>query len=172
MNPSHSTEVKKKMSKLPVENPKPTAATLLREESVFLRKEKEEAEVKKKKIIELRDDTEFKEWQARMQSEDERIAKAAVSQRKVDMMLADEEARAARRREEQKRGKIAARIKEDLSAEVENMKQEQGTSFPSSKFYSTHLWPVLGLHRVILVLNFFFPQQKNFKTTTANLSSN
>eukprot|EP01059_Diplonema_ambulator_P005530 TRINITY_DN15287_c0_g1_i1.p1 TRINITY_DN15287_c0_g1~~TRINITY_DN15287_c0_g1_i1.p1 ORF type:complete len:807 (+),score=316.91 TRINITY_DN15287_c0_g1_i1:74-2422(+) len=117
--------VKKKMEKQPTENPKLTTAALLREEAVFTKKQEEEKEQLKRKEMEMRDDTEFRTWQQKMQELDAEAARNAVALRKVEMMLADEEARVARKKEEQRKGKMAAKIKEDINGKLNELRQRQ-----------------------------------------------
>eukprot|EP01063_Lacrimia_lanifica_P017691 TRINITY_DN24717_c0_g1_i1.p1 TRINITY_DN24717_c0_g1~~TRINITY_DN24717_c0_g1_i1.p1 ORF type:complete len:795 (+),score=361.13 TRINITY_DN24717_c0_g1_i1:112-2496(+) len=128
--------VKRRMAKEPKEAPKLTSAAILREEAVYTKREREEEEIMKRKIIELRDDTEFKAWQKKCQDEDDAAKRAEISQRKVEMMLADEEARVARIRERQKRAKVATKIKEEISEQLDGAKQVQEKLLEDNRAYA------------------------------------
>eukprot|EP00756_Hemistasia_phaeocysticola_P042002 Hpha_TRINITY_DN16946_c0_g1::TRINITY_DN16946_c0_g1_i1::g.54458::m.54458 len=115
--------VRRKLAKLPSEAPKVTAAALLREDAVWRKREEEAQAVLRKKETELRDDSEFREWQAKKLAEDDEQARAVVAQRKVEMMLADEEARAARRRQEKKNAKEAHELRVDTEEKLTRMRE-------------------------------------------------
>jgi len=116
-------EVRRKLAKLPSEAAKVTAAALLREDAVWRKREEEAQAVLRKKETELRDDSEFREWQARKLAEDDEQARAVVAQRKVEMMLADEEARAARRRQERKNAKEAHELRVDTEEKLTRLRE-------------------------------------------------
>ena len=128
-------EVRRRLARSPKEQPRITAAALLREEVVFLRQQQEAEEEMKKKIVQMRDDTEFREWQQRKQAEDEAAEKTLVRQRKVEMMLADEEARVARKREERKRARVAARVKVSIAEGVGRMQEEKARALDDNRAF-------------------------------------
>eukprot|EP01064_Diplonema_japonicum_P018202 TRINITY_DN26891_c0_g1_i1.p1 TRINITY_DN26891_c0_g1~~TRINITY_DN26891_c0_g1_i1.p1 ORF type:complete len:790 (+),score=247.71 TRINITY_DN26891_c0_g1_i1:82-2451(+) len=125
--------VKKRMERQPVENPKLTTAALLREEHVYTKKQEEEEELLRRKAVEMRDDTEFRVWQQKMQDADDEDARNAVALRKVEMMLSDEEARIARKKEEQRKAKLASKIKEDISDKLTEVKELQQRQLEENK---------------------------------------
>eukprot|EP01065_Artemidia_motanka_P035607 TRINITY_DN43518_c0_g1_i1.p1 TRINITY_DN43518_c0_g1~~TRINITY_DN43518_c0_g1_i1.p1 ORF type:complete len:818 (+),score=325.97 TRINITY_DN43518_c0_g1_i1:50-2503(+) len=130
-------EVRRRLARLPTEAPKVTAAAVLREDSVWRRRDEEAMAALRKKETELRDDTEFKAWQSRMLGEDEARAKALVAQRKVEMMLADEEARVARRKQERKNAREAAELKEHVDEQLTKMRSEQAARQTENREFVT-----------------------------------
>jgi hypothetical protein len=72
------------------------AAAVLREDALVRKKQQEEADLIKRYESELRDDSEYYEWQAKMRDRDERKRLEEVEQRRVQMILTDEAAKEAR----------------------------------------------------------------------------
>ena len=72
------------------------AAAVLREDALVRKKQQEEADLIKRFESELRDDSEYYEWQAKMRDRDERKRLEEVEQRRVQMILTDEAAKEAR----------------------------------------------------------------------------
>eukprot|EP01060_Flectonema_neradi_P011937 TRINITY_DN18879_c0_g1_i1.p1 TRINITY_DN18879_c0_g1~~TRINITY_DN18879_c0_g1_i1.p1 ORF type:complete len:759 (+),score=164.00 TRINITY_DN18879_c0_g1_i1:66-2342(+) len=127
--------VRQLMSQEPVEKPKLTNAALLREEAVFTKKVAEEEEILKRKIIEMRDDTEFRNWQQAMQEKDDIIKKTLIAQRKVEMMLADEEGRVARRKAEQRKAREASVIKSEIEESMQRLNHQREKELYQTREY-------------------------------------
>ena len=127
--------VRKLMSQEPVEKPKLTNAALLREEAVFTKKVTEEEAILKRKVVEMRDDTEFKNWQQAMQEKDDIAKKKAIAQRKVEMMLADEEGRVARKKEEQRKAREATVIKSEIDESLQRLNLQKARELDNSRHY-------------------------------------
>ena len=72
------------------------AAAVLREDALLRKKQEEEAALIKRYESELRDDSEYYEWQAKMRERDEKKRLEEVAQRRVQMILTDEAAKEAR----------------------------------------------------------------------------
>lgn len=95
---------------------KQTAATIRREELLYRRRdEAREAELLRK-AQEMRDDSEFQRWKEK-QDEQERIERETrISERKLQMMLADEDAKAAKAKQEKRNAHSAHEFRRMMDA--------------------------------------------------------
>jgi hypothetical protein len=91
-------------------------AAVLREDALLKKKQEEEAALIKKYESELRDDSEFYEWQAKMRERDERKRLEDVEQRRIQMLLTDEAAKEARIQNEIDNHRFAAEMRLESKA--------------------------------------------------------
>eukprot|EP00760_Papus_ankaliazontas_P004708 PhM_4_TR12034/c0_g1_i1/m.100834 len=110
-------EVRAKLMKEPDSEVRLTNAALLREDKFYERKEAEALAILRKKETEMRDDTEFREWQRKMLEQDDEEQRRMVWQRKIDMRLADEAAKDARRAHVHHNQDNALQFREEMSEE-------------------------------------------------------
>jgi len=89
------------------------AAAVLREDALLRRKQQEEAQLIKQYESELRDDSEFYEWQAKMRERDEVKRLEEVEQRRVQMILTDEAAKEARIQAERDNQRFASEMRRE-----------------------------------------------------------
>lgn len=91
-------------------------AAVLREDALLKKKQEEEAALIKKYESELRDDSEFYEWQARMRERDERKRLEDVEQRRIQMLLTDEAAKEAKIQNEMDNHRFATEMRHESKA--------------------------------------------------------
>ncbi|EER05400.1 Myosin heavy chain, clone, putative, partial [Perkinsus marinus ATCC 50983] len=109
---------------LPEAEVKATSASLLREYSLLTRKQELEHDILKQYLTELRDASEFYDWQNRMHAQDELDEKLRLERRKLEMHLAREEAAEASR-VNHKRNHVMANIqKETVREKLEETERE------------------------------------------------
>jgi len=101
------------------------AAAVLREDALLRKKQEEEAALIKRYESELRDDSEYYEWQAKMRDRDERKRLEEVEQRRVQMILTDEAAKEARIQAERDNHRFASEMRREAGAIRELTKAEQ-----------------------------------------------
>jgi hypothetical protein len=103
------------------------AAAVLREDALLRKKQQEEAQLIKQYESELRDNSEFYEWQAKMRDRDELKRLEEVEQRRVQMMLTDEAAKEARIQAERDNQRFASEMRREAGAirELTRAEQEQ-----------------------------------------------
>ncbi len=105
-------------------------AAILREDAIYKKKQEQEAEMILKYEQELRDDTEFSEWQARMLAKDDAEMQAEIDRRRKEMAASAAAAIKARedkveenleagRKQKELSARVEARIKRELDALVE-----------------------------------------------------
>ncbi|KAJ9467780.1 Cilia- and flagella-associated protein 99 [Diplonema papillatum] len=130
-------EVRRRLQQAPDgEPPKLTTAALLREDAIFQKKQKGDEDELRRKEIELHDATRFNDWRSRMKDSDEAAEKERVAQRKIEMMLADEEAKMARVNEETRRARVAAGIKKSVEAELARKRAADEALLESNRAYA------------------------------------
>mmetsp|Transcript_16354 Transcript_16354/g.37349 ORF Transcript_16354/g.37349 Transcript_16354/m.37349 type:complete len:809 (-) Transcript_16354:65-2491(-) len=102
-------------------------AAVLREDALFRKKQQEEAALIKKYESELRDDSEYYEWQARMRQEDELRRLQEIEHRRIQMILTDQNAKEARIQNERENQKFAADMRKEAEAfrEMSRAEREQ-----------------------------------------------
>lgn len=111
-------DVREKFSKLQSSAPsvKHTTASIRREELLYRRRDQRRDQELLRKAQEMRDDSEYQEWRQK-QEDDARIERETrISERKLEMMLADEEARMAKVRQEQQNLASAADFRRTMTA--------------------------------------------------------
>ena len=86
------------------------SAAILREDNIYRKKQESEAAVLGAYERELRDSAEFDAWQRRMQAQDEDERLRHIEQRRMEALLADEEAKEARLRKEHENQQLAYAI--------------------------------------------------------------
>eukprot|EP00283_Hemiselmis_rufescens_P018177 CAMPEP_0173441814 /NCGR_PEP_ID=MMETSP1357-20121228/24157_1 /TAXON_ID=77926 /ORGANISM="Hemiselmis rufescens, Strain PCC563" /LENGTH=795 /DNA_ID=CAMNT_0014407417 /DNA_START=119 /DNA_END=2502 /DNA_ORIENTATION=+ len=91
-------------------------AAVLREDALLRKKQEEEAALINKYESELRDDSEYYEWQAKMRELDERKRLEGVEQRRIQMLLTDENAKEARIQNERDNHRFAAEMRAESMA--------------------------------------------------------
>jgi len=111
---------------------KPTGAALLREFNLYKRREEAAEKARLRKEQEMRDDTEFREWKARMDAAEEAENARLVAQRKAELIAGDEAARATRQRLEKenlkrtRKDKVAMdKWRADAAAEAERERRRR-----------------------------------------------
>ena len=87
------------------------SAAILREDNLYRKKQQSEAQLLGAYEQELRDSSEFDAWQARMRTADEESRMKEVERRRVETLLADEEAKEARLRKLNENRALAAALK-------------------------------------------------------------
>lgn len=101
------------------------AAAVLREDALLRKRQEEEARLIKQYESELRDDSEFYEWQAKMRERDELKRLEEVEQRRIQMILTDEAAKEARIQAERDNHRFATEMRREAGAIRELTKAEQ-----------------------------------------------
>lgn len=105
------------------------AASVLREDNLYRKKQEAEASLLGAYERELRDSGEFDAWQKKMMHLDEEARLRHIEQRRMDTILADEEAKEARLRKENENREFALQVKaeakrgEEAREEAEHARQ-------------------------------------------------
>ncbi|KAF4665386.1 hypothetical protein FOL47_004628 [Perkinsus chesapeaki] len=120
----HPSPAKPVPKTLPESEVKATAASLLREYSLLTRKQETEHDILKKYLTELRDGSEFHEWQNKMYAQDELDEKLRVERRKLEMHLAREQAAEASSDLHRKNNMLANIQKETVRVKLEEAERE------------------------------------------------
>jgi len=110
-------EVHEVLTRPPLHSVKLTHATMLREDKFYQKREIEEQAAIHKIETELRDDSEFREWQQKMLAKDEETRRILIAQRKVDMRMADEAAKDAKRAQIHANQDFVLELKERITEE-------------------------------------------------------
>jgi hypothetical protein len=92
------------------------SAAILREDNLYRKKQEKEAQLLGAYEQELRDSSEFDAWQTRMRATDEETRLKEVDRRRVETLLADEEAKEARLRKLNENRALAAAAKMEAAA--------------------------------------------------------
>lgn len=95
---------------------KATTTTIRREALLYRRRDEQEANAIAKKAQELRDDSEYQQWRATEEARVNAEREAKIAQRKLELMLGDEEARAARAKQEADNLQQAQEFRSAMSA--------------------------------------------------------
>jgi len=98
------------------------AAAILREDAVYKKKQAQEASLLKAYEADLRDSTEFFEWQAARRKEDEAEKLRLVEQRRMESAASQQEARLATQRREEENQKLAAEMRDEGARGIETRK--------------------------------------------------
>eukprot|EP00288_Rhodomonas_lens_P017115 CAMPEP_0177698456 /NCGR_PEP_ID=MMETSP0484_2-20121128/5051_1 /TAXON_ID=354590 /ORGANISM="Rhodomonas lens, Strain RHODO" /LENGTH=780 /DNA_ID=CAMNT_0019209551 /DNA_START=35 /DNA_END=2374 /DNA_ORIENTATION=+ len=109
------------------------AAAVLREGALLQKKQREEASIINKYESELRDDSEFYEWQAKMRDRDQRTRLEEVERRRVQMLLTDENAREAKIQNQMDNQRLATEMRYEVAAIKELGKAEREQTLLSKK---------------------------------------
>eukprot|EP00744_Colponema_vietnamica_P009575 GILI01013603.1.p1 GENE.GILI01013603.1~~GILI01013603.1.p1 ORF type:complete len:813 (-),score=198.72 GILI01013603.1:149-2548(-) len=103
---------------------KSTKAALKRELALVQKKREEEEARFAQRLAALRDDTEFRDWQAQGRQADEEERMRQMQQRKLDTMLADEEARQTKAKHTKLRQAETREMKEEIGELRGQVKRE------------------------------------------------
>jgi hypothetical protein len=90
-------------------------AAILREDTMYRKKQEKEAAMIKRYESELRDGSEFEAWQRRMEDADEEERLKEINRRRIEMALSQEQAIEARKRKVRE-NRVAARMQQAESA--------------------------------------------------------
>jgi len=102
------------------------SAAILREDNLYRKKQESEAALLGAYERELRDSAEFDAWQQKMKQADEKERLRLIEQRRMETILADEEAKEARLRKEQQNREEAMAMKVDAArADVRRQAAEE-----------------------------------------------
>lgn len=102
------------------------SAAILREDNLYRKKQETESAILGAYERELRDSAEFDAWQQRMKEQDEEERLRHIEQRRMEAILADEEAKEARIRKEVENRENAIIMKQEAAeGEKERHKQEE-----------------------------------------------
>ncbi|CAK9022292.1 Cilia- and flagella-associated protein 99 [Durusdinium trenchii] len=105
---------------------KMNAAAVLRETAVYKKKQENEAALLKAYEEDLRDSTEFYEWQSQRREEDEKEKLRLVEQRRLDSIASQREARLANLRRKEENRVVANSMKARVvEFRAENQRQEE-----------------------------------------------
>ncbi|KAF4657673.1 hypothetical protein FOZ61_006134 [Perkinsus olseni] len=109
---------------LPESEVKATSASLLREYSLLTKKQELEHDILRQYLTELRDASEFHDWQNRMYAQDELDEKLRLERRKLEMHLAREQAAEASKAHHRRNNVMANIQKETVREKLEETERE------------------------------------------------
>jgi hypothetical protein len=115
----------KKVASKPPPRVRMNAAAILREDALYKRKQEEDAALLQRFEEELHDGSSFFEWQEHMKVQDEAERQASIELRKMEIELADLEAREAKERSVQQRIREAKKKRAQLEKEIGKLRQER-----------------------------------------------
>lgn len=102
-----------------------TNAALRREDIVYRRRLEEEEEELRRKEQALRDDSEYWAWRNKEEQRERVERETRIAQRKIDMMLADEEARAVRLKQQKRNQSISRQFRAENAHWREQFEREE-----------------------------------------------
>eukprot|EP00762_Andalucia_godoyi_P003890 ANDGO_05594.mRNA.1 Cilia- and flagella-associated protein 99 len=139
-------DVKRKMQQIdaPV---RMNAAAILREDTVYKKKQAQDAEVLRKYESDLRDASEFYEWQSRTRAQDDAERNADVERRKLEILLSDMEAREAREKKQAELKQLVEKEKEATEKEMNELKKKQQMEVIDKKIAAEELKQLLAEKR-------------------------
>eukprot|EP00761_Pharyngomonas_kirbyi_P010529 gb/GECH01010549.1/.p1 GENE.gb/GECH01010549.1/~~gb/GECH01010549.1/.p1 ORF type:complete len:664 (+),score=239.59 gb/GECH01010549.1/:1-1992(+) len=101
-----------------------TTAAILREDALYKEKQRKEMEELKKYQSELRDASEFFEWQQKMKELDEIDRQMEVEKRRMESQISEEEAKEARKKLVEKNHQEAEQMRKEIDMLREKLKRE------------------------------------------------
>lgn len=116
-----------------------TAATVRREQLLYKRRDEERLAVLRKKEIEMRDDAEFQTWKKKEEDRAKTEREAMIAERKLLMMLADEEAKAAKMRQEQQNLEVSRQFRAEMTDTRAKVDLEREEEHRQKQRYATDL---------------------------------
>eukprot|EP00658_Telonema_sp_P-2_P084407 TRINITY_DN9364_c0_g2_i1.p1 TRINITY_DN9364_c0_g2~~TRINITY_DN9364_c0_g2_i1.p1 ORF type:complete len:503 (+),score=160.34 TRINITY_DN9364_c0_g2_i1:68-1576(+) len=102
-----------------------TAASILREDTLYKKKQESEAALIQGYEANLRDSSEFYEWQAKMQAQDDMVREAAIEQRRMEMAASALYAMEAKDKDLEVKKVIAKEMKIESEMMAEKLKEEK-----------------------------------------------
>lgn len=111
-------EVREKFAKLQSSAPsvKHTTASIRREELLYRRRDQQKEQELQRKAREMRDDSEYQEWKQKQEDAARVERETRITERKLEMMLSDEEAKMAKIRQERQNLAIAMEFRRTMTA--------------------------------------------------------
>ena len=117
-------EVRAKLA--PPEQPvRTTAAAVRREQLLYKRRDEERLAILHKKEIEMRDDAEFQAWRRKEEDKAKTERDTLIAERKLLMMLSDEEAKASKARQEQSNQEVSRQFRHEMHETRSRVEQEK-----------------------------------------------
>ncbi|KAL9649041.1 hypothetical protein ABK040_008418 [Willaertia magna] len=102
-----------------------TAAAILREDAIYKKKQEKEVEILKKYESELRDASEFVNWQENMKERDFKLRQEEIEKKKREAMISDINAKIVRDKHVEKNTKLAVEHRQKSREEIKVVKEKK-----------------------------------------------